>query len=253
MDDTTLTESLKELGLSTYAAETFLGLQRVGPATASDIAAVTDVPRSQVYGAADELEELGLVNVQSSNPKEFRAVSPSTAGELLRSRIAQQTTEMVSQLEAIRAADGRPEQGESDSIWRVQGLQNTNQKAVDFLESADSRVHYYVTAAAFLPSAAVDALEATATDGCTVSVFAPADTAVAERRPGLAADTIGFEHIDPPAAFADNCTRLLVVDDSAVLIGVTTPQAPREELCFWSAGEQVAPPLAAAFRAVLRQ
>ncbi|MGB9964098.1 TrmB family transcriptional regulator [Halobacterium sp. CBA1126] len=253
MDDTALTETLKELGLSTYAAETFLGLQRVGTATASDIAAVTDVPRSQVYGAADELAQLGLVNVQSANPKEFRAVAPDTAGELLQSRIARQTTEMVNQLEAIREADARPGQEESNSIWRVQGLQNTNQKAIDLLESADRRVQYYVTAAAFLPSTAVDALKATAVDDCTVSVFAPADTTVAERQPELTTETIGVEYIDPPTAFADNCTRLLVVDDSAVLVGVTTPRAPHEELCFWSASERIAPPLAVAFRAVLRQ
>jgi sugar-specific transcriptional regulator TrmB len=42
------------------------------------------VPRSQVYGAADDLEDRGLLDVQQTTPKRYRAVSLEGAREQLR-------------------------------------------------------------------------------------------------------------------------------------------------------------------------
>jgi len=252
MEDSSPTALLKELGLSKYAAETFLGLQRTGPATASDIAAVADVPRSQVYGAAEELEQLGLVNVQSANPKEFRAVSPSTAGDLLRSRVTRQTTEVVNKLEAMQDTATFADQADSEALWRIRGITNSNQQVIDLLESAESQILYYYTATAFLPTTVGEALEAAANHDRSVSVSVP--TSIADESvPVPTGGAINFETVEPPAAIVTNCTRLLIIDDSAVLIGITTPQAADEELCFYSTGEQTTPPLAAAFRTVIHQ
>ncbi|HET7324565.1 MAG TPA: helix-turn-helix domain-containing protein, partial [Halococcus sp.] len=52
--------ALKRLGLSSYEAQVFVALQRISRGSARDIDRVTDVPRSQVYGAAEQLEERGL-------------------------------------------------------------------------------------------------------------------------------------------------------------------------------------------------
>ena len=87
MDDADAVEALTALGLSTYAARTFVGLQKLGVASASEVAGVTEVPRSQVYGATDELEALGLVDVQEGSPRRYRPVGVEEARELLYERL----------------------------------------------------------------------------------------------------------------------------------------------------------------------
>lgn len=64
-------KQLKQFGLSTYAARTFVALVELGSGTARDVSQVSDVPRTRVYDAADELCEYGLVEVRQTSPKEF--------------------------------------------------------------------------------------------------------------------------------------------------------------------------------------
>ncbi|PSP27801.1 hypothetical protein BRC65_04050 [Halobacteriales archaeon QH_2_65_14] len=56
MNDSEAVDGLKRLGLTTYEARVFLGLQKLGSGTANEVSDVVDVPRSQVYGAAEDLE-----------------------------------------------------------------------------------------------------------------------------------------------------------------------------------------------------
>lgn len=58
MDDEAAIDGLNRLGLTAYESQVFLGLQKLASGTVSD---VVDVPRSQVYGAAETLEG-GLVD-----------------------------------------------------------------------------------------------------------------------------------------------------------------------------------------------
>jgi len=57
-------EQLTALGLSTYAARTFVALVSLGKGTAQDVSEIADVPRTRVYDAVEELRERGLVDVQ---------------------------------------------------------------------------------------------------------------------------------------------------------------------------------------------
>jgi len=52
MNEGDAVDALKSLGLTTYEARTFVALQKLGAGTASEVADIADVPRSQVYGAA---------------------------------------------------------------------------------------------------------------------------------------------------------------------------------------------------------
>ena len=113
MDDADAANALTELGLSTYAARTFVGLQKIGVASASQVAGVTEVPRSQVYGATDELEELGLIDVQEGSPTRYRAVPVDEARDLLYDRL--QSTAKASGASTppptIARRSGRPKAG----------------------------------------------------------------------------------------------------------------------------------------------
>lgn len=55
----TAIEQLEKLGVSTYAARTFLALVSLGTGTARDLSQVSDVPRTRVYDAIGELHGRG--------------------------------------------------------------------------------------------------------------------------------------------------------------------------------------------------
>ena len=61
-------EQLERFGLSTYAARTFVALVMLGTGTAKDVSRVSEVPRTRVYDAIEELQGVGLVDVQQASP-----------------------------------------------------------------------------------------------------------------------------------------------------------------------------------------
>ena len=64
-------EQLEQFGLSGYAARTFVALASFGTGTARDVSQVSEVPRTRVYDAIDELHDQGLVDIQQSSSKQF--------------------------------------------------------------------------------------------------------------------------------------------------------------------------------------
>ncbi|AUV81521.1 hypothetical protein C2R22_07520 [Salinigranum rubrum] len=90
-------EQLTELGLGLYAARTFVGLTVLSRGTAVEVSRTTDVPRTRVYDAVEELSEAGLVAIEESTPKRFTPVGGDEAADLLLERYE-------SRVETLRAA-----------------------------------------------------------------------------------------------------------------------------------------------------
>lgn len=247
MDDSAPQEALKELGLSKYAAETLVGLQQLGVATASDIAEVTDVPRSQVYGAIDELEEVGVVDVQETSPKRFTAAAPETVGDILQARLARQTNTAVTRLQEIDTVGDASAESE-ESIWRAEGVAAVAERVRQLVDTAADELQYYCAQSTALSTELREQLEERADAGLDVTLYTTPSTTT-----GLADDAsaVSVRSVELPAALRDHCTRLLVVDQDAVLVGVppTTPSAA--ETCFWSSNTQISIILVAVFDSLL--
>jgi HTH-type transcriptional regulator, sugar sensing transcriptional regulator len=75
---------LGELGLTEYEARCFVGLSRVRKANAKEVSDLSEVPRSRVYDALERLHRRGLVDVQQSDPRQYRALSKEAALDVLR-------------------------------------------------------------------------------------------------------------------------------------------------------------------------
>ena len=243
-------EALEELGLSRYAADTLIGLQKVSPATASDIASVTDVPRSQVYGAIEELEELGLVHTQSTNPKEFVAVPPETIGEILQAQVNQQAETAVTHLQELQSTTA-VDDFDSEQIWRTQGIASITQRLIQLLDEADTHVRYFSTASTPLSPELEGAFETVTEQDVTVSLYTAAEDprnleALEKKDSAVSVTQVAAL---PPAT--DQCTRILVVDQKAALVGVATGVESAKEICFWSTSEQIAPVLAVSLQGLL--
>ncbi|MFC6941407.1 TrmB family transcriptional regulator [Salinirubellus sp. GCM10025818] len=221
--------ALERLGLPNYEARVFVALQRLGTATAREIHESSGLPRSQVYGAADELEDRGLVDVQQSRPKRYHAVDLEQARDILTRAFERDRERAFDRLESVRSRreipDERPEE-----IWTLTGRAAIDGRVGTLLEEAEESVLVSVTDLTYLPDAVAETLEARVADGLDV-IGITEDRAVAERF-----EALGLETIEPPARFRETDekrgTRLLLVDDDALLVAVESS----EEVAVWSVG-----------------
>jgi sugar-specific transcriptional regulator TrmB len=244
MDDADAASALTELGLSTYAARTFVGLQKIGVASASEVAQVTDVPRSQVYGAADELEELGLVDVQESSPTRYRPVAIDEARELLYDRLKSTAEGAFDHLETVRGQQAPSD--DREAIWTTEGRENVTARVTSLIEGADERLLFATSHPALLTGDVADALIEAAAAGVDVTV-ASADAEVREAANQAGLSALAVEDAAPELSVG----RVLLVDGDTVLLSVKpTAEMPdvADESAFWSEGTGFARVLAAMVR-----
>jgi sugar-specific transcriptional regulator TrmB len=102
-------EQLEALGLSAYAARTFVGLVELGTGTAKSVSNTVDVPRTRVYDAVEELDDCGLVSVEETTPKRFSSVPPERACEVIEREYMGRITELQRSLDALGRTDGPSE------------------------------------------------------------------------------------------------------------------------------------------------
>lgn len=235
MDQPTAIESLRRLGLSKYEAEVFIALQKLGTGTASDVDRITDVPRSQVYGAAESLEERGLVEVQQSNPIQYRAVTLEEARQRLRARVEREQEKAFGYLETVQGEFSETDE-EKEDIWTIHGRETVSDRIGGLIADATDRI-VLGTDADMLDGVVVDALADRAAAGIEVVVVST-DEAVADRLDG--ADGVRVVSIPPemlPEEPKRHQGRILMVDDDTVLLSVLGDERNGipEETAIWSA------------------
>lgn len=143
-DEEDAVESLKSLGLSEYESKVFIALQRLGVGTARDVYRLTDVPRSQVYGAAETLEERGLVEIQQSKPMQYRPVTLEEARERLQERFERKQSVAFDYLESAREESPRSDE-EREDFWTVKGRDTIDSRIEELLDEAEERVIFIST------------------------------------------------------------------------------------------------------------
>jgi sugar-specific transcriptional regulator TrmB len=233
MDEDDAIEALERLGLTSYEAKVFIALQKLGSGTAREVHRVADVPRSQVYSAAESLEERGLLDVQQSNPIQYRPVSIEEASETLRDRFERERGRAVEYLESVRSHHENTE--EQEDIWTIRGRENVTDRTVALVREAEDRVFFATAAPEFVPETVVRAIRDQADAGVRVTVTSE-NPDVRERF----ADVEGVTVERPPAEVANNerAGRVLFVDDDTLLLSVLGEEelpGISEETAIWSA------------------
>ncbi len=231
MDESEAVAAFEDLGLTGYEAKVFVALQRLGTGTAREVHRVADVPRSQVYGVAESLEQRGLVEVQQSSPLQYRAVPPEEAEERLAER-QQRTRERAFEFaESVRGefADGEEMQ---EDIWTVRGRDAVDRRIRRLVADAGERVVVGVADPALLSAETVAALEERADAGASVVVVSD-DADVRAAFEDGAVETVGPPSRDRPRA--DRAGRVLAVDGETILLSVRGT-GDGEETAIWSAG-----------------
>ena len=225
-------DALRDLGLSNYEARVFVALHRLGDGTAQDVAAVADVPRSQVYGAADDLADRGLLEVVESSPKTYRPVSLDRARAQLRERIDRQQTRAFDNLEAVAGDHG--DRTDAGDVATLRGHGPIRDRAVDLVERAEDHVILVGSRDATMREDLAAALDERAAAGVDVTVVSD-DTSLADR---LSDARVIVSEASGDEGYAG---RTLLVDDATVLLSVPTDDGhePFDEVAMWTAGTRI--------------
>jgi len=81
--DTTFLENFKKLGLNDYEARGYLALMERSSLTATQISAVSGIPRTKVYDVTESLMKKGLCSLVPGKINKYRAFEVSAAAENL--------------------------------------------------------------------------------------------------------------------------------------------------------------------------
>lgn len=226
-------EGLTRLGLSAYEARVFVGLHTLGTGSASEVAEVTDVPRSQVYGAAEELATIGLIDVQEGTPTQYRPVSVSEARQLLFERLESASDTAFDYVESVAGRHADDDDG-GEAVWRADGRERVAQRAATMIAETETELTYGTAEVDRIEEPVVAALGEAVDRGVTVRV-ASADPAV---RAAAADNGVTPLSIDQRATPDLSNGRVLVADGEAVLLSVLPEAVPHlgTETAFWTDG-----------------
>ncbi|QIB74130.1 TrmB family transcriptional regulator [Halogeometricum borinquense] len=227
-------EALEHLGLSNYAARVFVALQRLGVGTAKEIHDVAGVPRSQVYGAAEELESLGLVELQQSTPKRYRSVSLDAAHRCLAENLQNEANRAFNYLEAARAERTAGET--RDDVWTIRGHEPVNNRVIELVEQSQERVLFAAPSLLFVTDDLVKALRERAANNVDVRVVSESAD-VRDRFETVPDVSASGPDEEPPVDFTG---RVLLVDRRVVLLSVVPNVPGSDETAIWSADTAMA-------------
>ncbi|WIV67668.1 TrmB family transcriptional regulator [Natrialbaceae archaeon AArc-T1-2] len=218
----TAIELLQQLGLKEYEARSFVALSQLPTGTAKEISDVSDVPRTRVYDAVRALETKGLVEVQHSNPQQFRSVAAAEAIETLRQEYESRLEELRDALQQVDAVNADDDADGVQEVWSLSGETAISTRTEQLLEAADREVVLAIGSERVLSADLLETLGSL--DELTVIAAAPTDD-LCDRLQAAAPDTEVFvselewlapSPDDPNASVAIG--RILMVDRDRILV-----------------------------------
>ncbi|MFW9915621.1 MAG: TrmB family transcriptional regulator [Candidatus Thorarchaeota archaeon] len=138
-------KALEELGLTSYEAKTYHALLSAGISDAKEICSQSGVPWGRIYDVLATLERKGLVESQSSRPKQFIPVEPRIALETLlelKSREIELLKETAARIESELNDLYRVPQEES-MFWNVALGAEMEKKALERMVEAKKELLLY--------------------------------------------------------------------------------------------------------------
>lgn len=213
---------LQQLGLKEYEAKCFVALSRMEKATAKEISDLSNVPRTRVYDAIRVLEAQGLVEIQHTNPRQYRAVPLSEATDTLRRQYESRVDELNGLLEDIEPAS-IDEEKVTHEVWSLVGTEGVTSRMFKLLEEAEEEVVLVVSVEELLTDELREKLVDVTQRGVTLVIGAVSETLradIMEAVPDAEVFTSELEwlhdDVDGPAEVAIG--RMLMVDRSEILL-----------------------------------
>jgi hypothetical protein len=210
-------DTLRTFELTEYEAKCFVALTRLREGTAKEVSDVADVPRARIYDSMDTLQNRGLVSVQESKPRRFRAVSPREAVDLLERECQDRLERLGTALPRLGSPNRSSGAGD---VWTMEGEAAVSERLATLVADAESEVLLAISADALLGTDLIDALADASDRGVDVVVGSPGEP-IRERLRGAVPDADVVEtwtwwESHPIQAGA--VTSVCMVDGSALLV-----------------------------------
>ncbi|MDZ7687573.1 MAG: helix-turn-helix domain-containing protein [Halobacteriales archaeon] len=214
------TEKLQQLGLKEYEAKVFVALCRVPMSTAKRVSELSGVPRPRVYDAIRILEARGLVEVEHSSPKKFRAIPLDEATSILQDRYdsrIKKLQEALNEMEVVEAEGNET----SREVWSMSDRASIDNRTKEMIEDADEELFFVVGDHRLLNESLVESL---GNVGADVSLYVGVPTE--SLRNSLRDKLQGVRMIDMELGWLNDSTaedeptvgRLVLTDSDEVLV-----------------------------------
>jgi sugar-specific transcriptional regulator TrmB len=126
---------LAEIGLSEYEAKVYLSLLKESPSTAYEIAKLSGVPTSKVYGVLGKLGEKNMISiVEDEKIKRYLPLEPDDFLNMHRKKVEKTITSLEGRLSGVRG------EKENLSIWSITEYDYLMLKARRMIEGAGKTI-----------------------------------------------------------------------------------------------------------------
>jgi len=215
-------ELLQELGLKEYESKCFVALSRMPKGTAKEISGVTDVPRTRVYDAIRVLEAKGLVEVQHTSPRQYRAVSIDEATSLLTLEYESRVETLEQRLNDLPPTDGSGGSPSVGEIWSINNHESITTRAIRLVSEASSEIVIVVGDLDSLSEEFFRSLRDAADRGVSVRIGVLDEVTETSIRDDVGAAEVFLTKLPWFPKRSDSAaliTRLMLVDFDTVLVG----------------------------------
>lgn len=232
MDETTDQEAaidlFQQLGLKAYEAKSFVALTRRQSGTAKEISDTSEVPRTRVYDAIRVLESMGLVEIQHSNPKRYRAVPIDEAVDTLRGQYETRVESLQEALQGIEPILDEAEQEVTHEVWTLAGEQAITNRTGQLIDGAEDEVVFVVGHRNVFSDALAERLRAAIDRGITVIIGTTSEdlrTTIEDAVPAAEVFVSGLEWLRSSDMVDDGVeiSRLILVDRETILVSSFHP------------------------------
>jgi HTH-type transcriptional regulator, sugar sensing transcriptional regulator len=133
MRNSAFEEQLRDFGLSSYEAKSYVSLVSLGPSEPKKVAKDARIPHTSVYRALESLEEKGWVEEVLTKPVTYRAKRPGKVKAMVASRL----DDVFQALDKIYRTDA-PE--EAELVYTLRGNEKVLAKVYELLRGAKDSV-----------------------------------------------------------------------------------------------------------------
>ena len=134
---------LMDFGLTEYQCRVYLALLDLGTATASQIPAISRVPRTRIYATMSQLHDRGLVEIVPETPLKYKAVPFDKYLKKLAEEERQKAAEIEANMEALStefAIRGGTEPEERGRFEAIYGRRNARERLLKMYSSAEKEI-----------------------------------------------------------------------------------------------------------------
>ncbi|RLE43114.1 hypothetical protein DRJ16_04145 [Candidatus Woesearchaeota archaeon] len=244
-----LMDALKGIGLNLYERRLWVALLAKGTATAGELSAIANVPRSRTYDVLQTLADKGFVIIQTSKPLRYVSVPPKEALEKAKERLREKFREMERRIDRLKNSDlikeleSLHEEGlklisPEDITGALKGRYSVLQQMDSMLRNASSSVEILTTPSGLndLFENHISILKKLNERGVKIKIAATIDKTCTDAIKALSgiAEIRSIKKEELPLS-----GKFYVVDGQEFMMGLSDPEAVHssQEMMFWTKSE----------------